>query len=438
MKRGRLAIAIGSLLALTSAVDAGTLTYGVDAGVGETDNVTLVPTDKISQTIAVADLDFDYKQQSARLDADAKGDFSYLDYLQGAYHNQLLGRFDGDATVALIRDRLTWTLQDDYGQAVLDPFTPVTPNNIETINYVATGPNLNLRLGGLSFLDLSARVAHADYETNPYTNNRISGNVAWGLQLSALSSVSLNVDSERVLFQNTLLNTDFDRTNVFLNYSLKGARTEISADVGATKVTAGGTSTNGGLGSLTLSRTLSPAAKLSLTLGHVLTDGTNSFASLQGGATGAITTAASAPTSGNYTSNYASLGWQYQRNRTTLALTARWERETYDGEPLLNHTLKSAEFRVARQMTRALAAEVAGRIYQTDYGRALVASDSGSPDTTTGTVSAGLTWRHGRGLEIKLRAEHTIYSVSAGDTGYHENRAFLTVGYRPFMARQAY
>ena len=39
------------------------LVYGADVGIGESDNVTLVQTDKVSQTIAIADLDFDLKDQ---------------------------------------------------------------------------------------------------------------------------------------------------------------------------------------------------------------------------------------------------------------------------------------------------------------------------------------------------------------------------------------
>src|SRR5579863_6159319 len=44
------------------------LTYGVDGGIGESDNVTLAPTDKISQTIAITDVDFAAKEQSRLLD----------------------------------------------------------------------------------------------------------------------------------------------------------------------------------------------------------------------------------------------------------------------------------------------------------------------------------------------------------------------------------
>src|SRR6202012_4223200 len=88
------------------------LTYGVDAGVGETDNVTLVPHDKVDQTLAIADVDFALTERTRRLDVSAKGDFSYLDYLQGAYSNQLIGRFDGTGKVALVPERLSWTVQD--------------------------------------------------------------------------------------------------------------------------------------------------------------------------------------------------------------------------------------------------------------------------------------------------------------------------------------
>src|SRR3984957_20514792 len=108
---------------------ADTLIYGVDVGVAESDNVTLVSTNKISQTMAVADGDFDVKQQSRLLDVDAKGNFTYLDYLQGAYGGQLIGRFDGSAHLAIIPDRRVWVVQVDFGQAALDAYTPVTPTN---------------------------------------------------------------------------------------------------------------------------------------------------------------------------------------------------------------------------------------------------------------------------------------------------------------------
>ncbi len=460
----RAALAIASLFVLVSASEAQTtpfgsaslaaasqaqtFVYGVDAGVAESDNVTLVSTDKVSQTMAVADGDFDIRQRSRLLDLDAKGDFTYLDYLQGAYGGQVIGRFDGSAHVALIPDRFIWVVEDNFGQAALDPFTPVTPTNLENVNYVSTGPDFALRFGASSYLNASARYARAQYETSPYNSNRLVGNLVWGYQLSALSSVSLNGDTERVMFQNTALNSDFDRSSGFVRYEIQGARTDLSVDLGATTISqnAGTISVNqngtlttidqnhgattGGLAKLELSRKLSSAARLTFSLGRELTDAATSFSNLQGGAIGAVGTAPAAQTSDNYTSQYASAQWQYQRNRTTIAVSGRWDKNEYDGIPSLDYTRSGAEFRMARRLTRAFTAEVLGRYYKTDYVHGIVAAENGSSNFDDEMIGAALTWRHGRGLEIKLRCEHSA-RLTAGIYGYGENRAMLTVGYRP-------
>jgi Surface lipoprotein assembly modifier len=424
-------IALVLTLALASAAEAETLSYGVDAGVAQTDNVTLAPSNKVSQTIAIADADFDVKKQSRLLDVDAKGDFSYLDYLQNAYGSQLIGRFDGIAHFAIIPERFIWMLQDDFGQAALDPFTPATPTNLENVNYLSTGPDVNFRLGGTSFINLSARYARSTYATSPYNSNRWFGSLAWGLQLSSRSSVSLNADTERVQFENTVVNTDYDRTNGFVRYSIQGARTELSADLGGTRITQNGASTSGGLAKVELSRKISAAAKLTFTAGHTLTDASTSFSNLQSGATGTVGTAPAAQSSNNYTSDFASVGWHYSRNRTTLAVSARWEKDSYHEEPSLDHTLGGVELSFQRHLSRAFTAELAGRYYRTDYSHAVVTTVGGSSEYRDGWISAGLTWRHGRGLEVRLRGEHSFRNASEPGATYDENRVLLTVGYRP-------
>src|SRR5580698_8029786 len=143
-----LPLTLAATLALSSAASAETLIYGADAGIAETSNVNLAPTNQISQTIAVVDLDFDVKQLTRLFDLDAKGNFSYLDYLQNAFGAQLVGRFDGTGKIAIVPERLTWVLQDDFGQSALDPFTPQTPNNLENVNYLSKGPDAALRFGG--------------------------------------------------------------------------------------------------------------------------------------------------------------------------------------------------------------------------------------------------------------------------------------------------
>jgi hypothetical protein len=277
---------------------------------------------------------------------------------------------------------------------------------------------------------VSARYARTQYETSPFSSNRLLGDLAWGLQLSARSSVSLNADTERVLFENTLLNSDYDRTKGFGRYEVHGARTDLTADLGATAVRQNGTSTTGPLAKVELARKLSSAAKLTVSVGREVTDAGTSFSNLQGGAIGVVGTAPAAQTSNNYTTSYVLPGWQYERNRTTVGLSGRWEKDVYEGAPLLDNTRSGAEFRVARRLTRALTAEVLGRYYKTDYAHSIVAAANGTSNFDDESVVAGLTWRHGRGLEVKLRYEHSA-RLTTGIYGFGENRAILTVGYRP-------
>jgi hypothetical protein len=441
------------ILGWGSTAVAETLTYGADVGVAETDNVTLASTNRISQTIAVADVDFDVKQQTRLLDLDAKGNFSDLDYLQGAFGNQFVGRFDGVGKYALIPERLTWVVKDDFGQAALDPFTPTTPNNLENVNYFSTGPDVALRFGPTYFLNVTARAARAQYETSPFNSNRVLGTLGGGMQLSPNSTVSLNADTERVLFENTALNTDFDRTNAFVRYELQGARTDVSADLGATKIEQGDESMTGPLAKIRLTRKISTAAKLVVSLGRDLTDGASSFSNGPGGiagvggATNLVGTAPIALTSTSYTSNYGSVAWQYTRNRTTISVGARWEKDAYDHAAQFDNTIEGADFTVERRLTHAFTAQLLGRLNKTTYpsgtfapetagilptgNGSTVVNNGGSSHYETGLVGLALAWHHGRALEVRLRCEHSAESATGFDASYHENRVYLTVGYRP-------
>ncbi len=412
--------------------------YGIDAGIGETDNVTLVPTDRISQTIAVADVDFDLQQRSRRLDVDAKGDFSYLDYLQGAYANELIGRFDGIAAVSIFPGRLNWTFQDNFGQAQIDPFVAVTPDNRENVNFASTGPDLLLQFGPLWFLDASARYIRTDYQTSPFDSTRYEAGAGLGMQLSARSLVSLNGSFDRALFDTTVvngvvINSNFDRSSVFGKYQAQGARTELIVNLGATKLDQAPESTTEPLARLQVSRNLSTASKMTFSAGRELTDASTGFSNLKSGAIGAIGTAPATGSMANYTATYASLGWDYTRNRTTMGLSGRWEKDDYVGQPQLDRQLADVEFRLDRKLSRAFTAQLIGSVYRTDYPHTNPTQSNSEYVETDGRIGGALIFRGGQWLEIRLRYDHTSRIVSGivSGTGYQDNRIFLTVGYRP-------
>jgi hypothetical protein len=447
------------------------LVFSVDAGVGESDNVALTPADQTSQTIALVDTDFSVQERSRLLAVTATGDFSYLDYLQGAFGSQLIGRFDGIGIFAIVPEKLTWVFRDDFGQQALDPYTPVTPNNLENVNYFTTGPDLTLR-EGVNFLVASARYARAQYSTSPFDSNRALASVTLGRDISAATAVSLQAQDERVMFENTVVNSDFNHASAFGRYELNGARTSLEIDLGVTRIDASGTSAEsayyypgaplgaayrasssltGPLAKVQLSRKLSAAATLILSGGRELTDASSSFGTLQngtalvgpanavnppnaappaaGGATnGLIGAAPPALTASSYTSNYASGTWQYVRLRTTLSLTAQWEKDLYPEQPLFDVTRPSAGITFQRRLTGGLTLELIGRWNKSDYFNAAIANQTESAKFEDWIAGGSLVWRDRRGLEIKLRGDHDA-RIAAGGSGYAENRLFLTVGF---------
>jgi hypothetical protein len=276
--------------------------------------------------------------------------------------------------------------------------------------------------------------------------------------------MSLNANTERVMFDDTVVNSNFERSSGFGRYEVHGARTDFIGDVGATVVHQSGlsevvspvsgasqrgtgfapgvpvaASPTGGSGSLTgplakleLSRKISASAKLIFRAARDLTDSSSSFSAQSTGATGINSVTPASLTSDTYRVTYASAGWQYQRHRTTLTVTGRWEKDIYPGISSLDATLSGASFTIDRRLTRAFSLQLLGNWYKTEYPHAALASQViGSTDFANSILGAAVTWRHGRGLEVRLRGDHDSYGVSNGNTGYHETRVFLTVGYRP-------
>lgn len=425
--------------------------YGVDVGVGEADNITLATSDKISQTIATADADFSLKQQSGLFDDNVKGQFSYFDYLQHAYNSQVIGRFDGVGDIAVIPQRLIWTVQDDFGESSIDPFAAQTPANLQYINTFSTGPQLDFRPGGVTFATLMARYERAQYQTSPLNSNRFLGGVQLGVSLSPRSTLAFNVNTERALFENTIVNSDFDLSSAYASYEVHGSRTDLSGKLGVTRVDQRGTTSSGSLLDIAVDRKVSLATTVSFSAGRDLTDALGGFSNLQNGAIGGINTAQASVTSSAYTLSYAQLGWRFERQRTTFRLSARWDKDQYatgltaevigvtpnvtteTNASALDSSRRGGEFSLEERLTRVISAQFLGSFYDQEYPHANYAITADSTRYEDSRLGAGLIFRPGRALDIRLRYQYldrVVAGVQSG-TGYRDNVIFLTVGYRP-------
>jgi len=408
--------------------------YGIAAGIGETDNVKLSRTDPKSQTLAAANLDFDLKRTGSRLDAAALGTFTDIYFLQGAFSNQVLGRFDGLATAKLWSDHLKWVVGDDYGEEQTDPFAAITPVNLQRINILSTGPDLTLRPSYSTFVDFNARYARTTYQKSPFDSHDLLGSAEFGRQLSPLSRLSAAIQAEQLRFDNTLVNTNYDRRAAYGRYLLQGARTSIDAQVGATQANDTQSWKTSPLVRLLVTRRLSPFSDVTLSGGREYSDASRSFSSLESGPAGGITVAPVAQTTANYLRTYGSAGWVFRRLRTTAGLTVNWERDIHDLQSVFDTTREGLGLRLGRAITPVLSANLTGSVDRYRY------LNQGFTDKF-GILGAGLTYRAGRWTVVYAKYEHA-FRRSSGAPGtpllstavYDENRVFIMIGYRPHSA----
>jgi hypothetical protein len=229
-----------------------------------------------------------------------------------------------------------------------------------------------------------------------------------------------------VLFEDTLVNTDFNRSSAYLHYELQGRTTQLSLYGGLSQIDQTTGTHQAPLVKIALTHKASAAATWNFTGGRDITDATTDFSNPQSSTGGVTGTAVATTTTANYVVTYANARWDYVRSRTSFGLSGRWERDEYFMQPSLDLTRETAEVKIARQLSREFTLGLIGRVYRSAYTNQDFAE-------TDALVGANLTFRRGRGLELKLQVDRNSRNASGSDSGggYQENRVFLTIGYRP-------
>src|SRR6202047_3565319 len=115
-----------------------------DTGLIYTDNVTRTQNGS-GDTLALLGLVGDISGQRPRFDYRLASDIALVKYLRSTYQTQPFGYLDGSGDLWIVPGGFSWTGREKYTPPGINPFAPVTPDNLESINYPSTGPRLTLR-----------------------------------------------------------------------------------------------------------------------------------------------------------------------------------------------------------------------------------------------------------------------------------------------------
>jgi hypothetical protein len=410
-----------------------------DTGLIYTDNVTRVQNGS-GDTLALLGLVGDASRQGPRVDYRLTSDIALVKYLRSAYQTQPFGFLDGTGNLWIVPGFFSWTGRETYTQTVIDPFAPVTPDNLESFNYVTTGPRFTLRptLRTTLTLDGTYSYLNSSSKSSSYVNidnHRYAGDVTLSHAFSNSSSAYVTGSHEKVEFTDQVINTNFTEDQGLIGYKLGNARTVLDLGGGYSKLHEVAPTTvqtlrgprqlprnqtpGGSIWHVELSRQTSPSSRLSLYALQQVTDAANLFRlNLDQPVPGTV--AARLATGDPFTDRELGARWRFAAARTSFTLGYADIRERYKIDPASNRDVKDATALLGRQLSPVLNWDIGAEYERQDFGI------GGSSNTVNAITS--LRWQIARQLGLRFLYAHSALTPH----GYAENQVGVTASYTFF------
>jgi hypothetical protein len=186
------------------------------AGFIYTDNVNLEPNGPGDELAMIGLVGETERQGAPRLDYRLNSDLMLVKYFGSQYQTQPLGYLDGTADFKIVPGTLVWTARDSFSQVSINPVGAPTPDNLESINYITTGPQLILKptLQTTFTVDGTYAYVYSSSKSPEYVNinsNRYGGDVRLDHAFSNIMTAYIVGAYQKVRFQDTTINTPGDR-----------------------------------------------------------------------------------------------------------------------------------------------------------------------------------------------------------------------------------
>lgn len=412
-----------AVCAVLSATSAGAATASFDIGAERSDNIARTPTNEQTEATATARAAFAMALERPRLKGDIDADLRYLSYLENTFDDELVGGASVDLEATLIQQRLTWIVQDNFGQVARDRRAVETPVNRQNLNVFSTGPDLTLPLGARTDLSVSGRWTDANYEGAGQNSESVDGSVGLSRQLSEQTALSLYGTAKETDYAGGPQFQTYRINSAYLRFAANASRTTLSVDGGYTEATHGDVSNGGVLAHLNISRKVGAYSSLGLTAGSEFQDAAAQF-QLDQTQLGVLPGNQDTVVAGDvFRSNFVFLTFGTQRDRTSFDIGVNATRERHEEQANLDRDFVRGTVSLSRRATQRLDVELHGSYSNEDFvGPAAVTFKEWS-------TGVGVVMRLTPSVGIRLSVDHYDGSSDDGTRNYEENRAYIGFGY---------
>jgi hypothetical protein len=409
----------------------------VESGLVYTDNADLTEHGSGS-LLALLGLVGDVARDGTRLDYHLISDLAVVKYFSGDISTRPAGYLDGNANLKIVPGLFSWIARESYVQETINPFVPPTPNNLEDINTVSTGPRFVLRptLRTTIVADALASYVYSSSPSDLYVNVnswRYSGDLSLDRAFTSYSSAYIKGNVQRVLFSDTELvptytrsvigvvetlqpaNSDYTMSEGVAGFKYNDTRTVFDASGGINQVRVNDETFRGAAWSVNLSRLITPEQRLAFLATQSLTDAVNLFQQNFNQAVPTLT--AQRLGSGDpFQNRQFGVTWRFQASRTAFDVSLLDTREKYVLDSALDVQIKTASALAARQLNPVLNWDVGVQYEHEDF-------ETGGPLVITSVIT-NLRWQVGPKVQLRF-----LYGYSHQNPGYVDNQIGVTVSY---------
>jgi len=422
------------------------------AGVVYTDNVTR-SANGAGQSLLLLGLSGDTSREGSRLDYHLSSNLALLKYLGGAYPTEPTGYLAATAALNFVPSFFSWIVRDTFSEVQIDPYAPITPDNLVNLNLITTGPRITLRPTLRTTITLDALYSYltsSSPSTSPQYSNfdshRYGGDLRIDRAFSEAASLYIRGHYEKVDFKDEVINHNYSIGEAVGGYRLGNGRTVFDLSGGYTQLRIYDVlSTVEGPGGsretlatetfeepiwrVDLSRLITPNQRIAL---HASQQFTDAAAAFRLGFDQAVPTvspplaATSAPLKGR---EYV-LDWRLEAPRTTIYASVVEFQSRY----LLNsinandNDTKTANVGLTRLLSPVLSWDIGASFARTEQvGTA--SANSGQPVVTgqsakTIYARTDLRWQVGERLALRF-----IYAHSRQSGAYTDNQVGITASW---------
>lgn len=433
MNRVLLGVALGFGSPLVS--QAGQFAYGLGYSATSSDNITRAPANERSDVIHSLLSGIAYQERTVDLAATILAQAEYTTYRNDTFPDETVYYVDSFAVWTISPQRFYWTVQDVARQAVVDTTIADIPTNRVGINVFTTGPDFSFRFSPVQSLAVSARARHVYTGSADVDSKNFSASVGWLYNASSVTTYSLNYQAADVQFDNSTLNNDYLRQDLFLRADYHPARSQYVLDLGSSNISRDrGEDLNGTLARLSWIRQLTTESTFGLSVNREFSDtGTDLLAlsrifTTPGSTVSTLSTLARPSTSLStvLTSDvYTAKGVDiyYTRRGSQLGVDVRSDYRKYDFETL---ALDREETSGNLAIDLFYSAATTARIY-TDYTKTEYTSFMRKDTERQTGIRIG--YRLTRTIGMGLEALRKDVNSTGPALNYVDNRAILSIVY---------